>query len=197
MEQQHELVQIFREAPLRERADAARNREKVLAAAVKLFREHGVENVSMDAVATEAGVGKGTLFRRFGDKSGLVFALLDNKERLLQEAVLSGPPPLGPGAPPGERVMGFLDAYSDYLFGNIDLLRVSETATPGARYRIASYRFWHTHLRMLLTQLRPASDPDALAHALLALLGAEHVAAVGEQAARVGARELAVALVSG
>jgi AcrR family transcriptional regulator len=55
----------------------------------------------MDAVAAEAGVGKGTLFRRFGDRAGLAVALLDERERDLQAAVLSGPPPLGPGAPPG------------------------------------------------------------------------------------------------
>ena len=54
----------------------------------------------MDQVAAAAGVGKGTLFRRFGDKSGLAAALLDARERVLQEAVLFGPPPLGPGAPP-------------------------------------------------------------------------------------------------
>ena len=48
----------------RERADAQRNRLKVLSAAERLFACHGVENVSMDAIAAEAGVGKGTLFRR-------------------------------------------------------------------------------------------------------------------------------------
>lgn len=64
-------VELQRTPPPRERADAARNRAKVLAAATKLFAEEGVEAVSMDAVAAEAGVGKGTLFRRFGDKAGL------------------------------------------------------------------------------------------------------------------------------
>ena len=54
-----------------ERADAARNRGKVLAAAERLFAERGPSRVSMDAVAAEAGVGKGTLFRRFGDRAGL------------------------------------------------------------------------------------------------------------------------------
>src|SRR5213080_2904657 len=52
----------------RERADAARNRIKVLAAAEQLFSARGVAAVSMDDVAASAGVGKGTLYRRFGDK---------------------------------------------------------------------------------------------------------------------------------
>ncbi|WP_372451112.1 TetR family transcriptional regulator, partial [Nonomuraea rhizosphaerae] len=46
----------MRARPVSERADAARNREKVLAAAARLFAEKGVEAVSMDAVAAEAGV---------------------------------------------------------------------------------------------------------------------------------------------
>src|SRR5437868_5301772 len=54
-----------------ERADAARNRARVLEAAARLFDEQGVENVSMDAIAEAACVGKGTLYRRFGDRARL------------------------------------------------------------------------------------------------------------------------------
>ncbi|MGY0004676.1 TetR/AcrR family transcriptional regulator [Micromonospora sp. I033] len=164
----------------RERADAARNRVAVLDAAATLFREHGVEGVSMEAVAAAAGVGKGTLFRRFGDKAGLATALLDSQERALQEAILSGPAPLGPG--PAEespsardRLHAFVEAYLDYLLDHLDLVRISETAAPGARYRIGAYRFWHQHVTLLLAG-RP--DPAADAHALLATLAAEHVRAV-------------------
>ncbi|WP_228647407.1 TetR/AcrR family transcriptional regulator [Microtetraspora sp. AC03309] len=194
-----QLLHLLREEPPKERADAARNRQKVLAAAAKLFREEGVEAVSMDAIAAEAGVGKGTLFRRFGDKSGLVAALLDDQERLLQGRIISGPPPLGPGAPAAERVVAFVDAYAAYLFENLDLLRVSETASPGARYRIGAYRFWHLHLAILLAEARPGCDADLVAHTLLAPLGAEHATAVlhEHEAERVGAalRDLANALV--
>src|SRR3954453_24235843 len=83
-----------------ERADAARNRRRILAAAARLFEERGVERTSMEAIASEAGVGKGTLFRRFGDRAGLVHALLDERERAFQEALIRGDAPLGPGAPP-------------------------------------------------------------------------------------------------
>ena len=85
-----------------ERADAQRNRLKVLTAAERLFASHGVENVSMDAIAAEAGVGKGTLFRRFGDRAGLALALLHEHTVILQERIIRGPAPLGPGAPPKE-----------------------------------------------------------------------------------------------
>ena len=53
------------------------------------------------------GVGKGTLFRRFGDRAGLARALLDESERRLQDGFLHGPPPLGPGAPPRARLKAF------------------------------------------------------------------------------------------
>jgi len=60
----------------------------VLEAAERLFAEQGVKNVSLDAIAAAAGVGKGTVFRRFGDRAGLAVALLDEREvelRLVRE----------------------------------------------------------------------------------------------------------------
>ncbi|WP_431909955.1 TetR/AcrR family transcriptional regulator [Nonomuraea jabiensis] len=173
-----ESLELLVGQPVKERADAARNREKVLAAAARLFAEKGVEAVSMDAVAAAAGVGKGTLFRRFGDKSGLAVALLDARERDLQQRILSGPPPLGPGAPASERLAAFVAAYLDYLFAHLDLVRMSETASPGARYRIGAYRFWHRHVAILLAESRPGCDADPLSHALLAAMGAEAAAAL-------------------
>ncbi|MFF8815969.1 TetR/AcrR family transcriptional regulator [Streptomyces pactum] len=185
-------LELLRTPPPKERADAARNRAAVLEAAARLFAEHGVEAVSMEQVAAAAGVGKGTLFRRFGDKSGLAAALLDARERVLQEAVMHGPPPLGPGAPADERLAAFLDAYFDYLLEHLALVRMSETATPGARYRIGAYRFWHRHVAILLAT---APDPDQAAHALLAPLAADHVAALlpelGEERMRAGLLRLA------
>jgi AcrR family transcriptional regulator len=184
-------LELLRTPPPKERADAARNRAAILDAAARLFAEHGVEAVSMDQVAAAAGVGKGTLFRRFGDKAGLAVALLDARERVLQEGILSGPPPLGPGAPDAERLTAFADAYLDYVIAYLPLVRMSETASPGARYRIGAYRFWHRHVAILLPD---AADPQFTAHALLAPLAAEHLTAVlpkvGEDRVRAGVRRL-------
>jgi AcrR family transcriptional regulator len=168
-----EELEMLGARPPKERADAARNRRKVLAAAARLFAEKGVESVSMDAVAAAAGVGKGTLFRRFGDKSGLAAALLDERERDLQQRILSGSPPLGPGAPARDRLAAFFAAYLEYVLGHLDLVRMSETASPGARFRIGAYRFWHRHVAILLAEARPDADAEPLAHALLAAVSAE------------------------
>jgi AcrR family transcriptional regulator len=185
-------LELLRTPPRQERADAARNRAAVLAAAARLFAEHGVAAVSMDQVAEAAGVGKGTIFRRFGDKSGLAVALLDAREAELQEAILHGPPPLGPGADAGSRLAAFAGAYLDYLLEHLDLVRMSETAAPGARYRIGAYRFWHRHVALLLAG---TPDPEYAAHALLAALAAEHVAAIlpelGEERLRAGIAHMA------
>ena len=161
------------DAPRPERADAARNRRRVLDAAAALFGEHGVDGISMDAVARAAGVGKGTLFRRFGDRQGLLVALLDEAERRLQDDLLHGPPPLGPGAPAEARLLAFLEAYVALLEARGDIVRASERSSPGARLRTAAYTGWHLHVTVLLRELRPDADAAALAHVLLAPLAAD------------------------
>lgn len=143
----------------------------------------------MDQVAAAAGIGKGTLFRRFGDKAGLAVALLDERERELQAGILTGPPPLGPGAAAPERLVAFLHAYLDFLEENLDLVHMSETARPGARYQVGAYRLWHRHVAVLLTEARPDLDADFLAHAVLAPLAADQRMALRDEvgAARVRA----------
>jgi AcrR family transcriptional regulator len=159
--------------PRRERSDAVRNRAKILEVTARLFAERGVDRVSMDQIATAAGVGKGTLFRRFGDKAGLGVALLVAREQDLQEALVTGPPPLGPGAPPGERLRAFLAAYVEFLDANLDLVHMAETASPGARYRVGAYLLWQPHVRALIARARPDLDADCMAHLLLAGLAAD------------------------
>jgi AcrR family transcriptional regulator len=159
---------------VRERADAARNRRAVLAAAEELFAARGVGAVTMDDVAAAAGVGKGTLYRRFGDKSGLAMALLDERERELQHRMLSGPPPLGPGAEPAERLAAFVASYLELVAAQLDLVLLSQTSTPGARMHSGAHAFWRRHCHYLLAGAG-AGDPDLRADMLLAALTAEQV----------------------
>ncbi|WP_308379866.1 helix-turn-helix domain-containing protein [Streptomyces sp. ISL-43] len=159
--------------PARERADAARNRTRILLVAAELFREQGVDNVSLDAIATRAGVGKGTLYRRFGSKSGLAVALLDAQESELQDKMLHGPPPLGPGGDARMRIAAFFDTYLDLLDTNLELVRLSETTAPGVRYQIGSYCLWQRHLSMLLSEARPELDAQGTSHLLLAMVDAD------------------------
>lgn len=154
-----------------ERADAARNRAKILAAAEEIVATCGVEALSMADVAAAAGVGVGTLYRRFGDRSGLAHALIDRREREFQAAYLSGPPPLGPGAPAAERIRAFLHALAARTVDQLDLLLVAETAGPFARFG-GAYHAYHRHLAILIAEVKPGRDTSYLADALLAPLAA-------------------------
>lgn len=157
-------------APAAERADAARNRAKVLAAAADLFTTRDPRTVTMDDIAKTAGVGRGTLYRRYPDKTAIAVALLDEHELALQEKLLRGAPPLGPGAPPAERLAAFYAAMVELLNAHADLVLGAETG--GARFGTGAYGFWFAHVRSLLTEAG-AADPDALVDSLLAPLAAE------------------------
>jgi len=154
----------------KERADAQRNRQKVLAAAGRLFAEEGADNVSMDMIAAEAGVGKGTLFRRFGDRAGLARAVLEEKTVALQEAIIRGPAPLGPGAPPGERLKALAAAYLELLAGASDIMAAGEF---GGRLDSPPYAFYRLHVGVLVREARPEADWEVLTDMLLAPLAAE------------------------
>jgi polyketide synthase 12 len=67
-------------APPAERADAARNRLHLLTTAREMLAEQGQDRLSMDGLAQRAGLGKGTVFRRFGTREGIFQALLDDDE---------------------------------------------------------------------------------------------------------------------
>ncbi|MFH8367522.1 TetR/AcrR family transcriptional regulator [Streptomyces sp. NPDC018031] len=151
-----------------ERADAARNRRRILDATARLVAEQGAQAVTMNAVAHAADMGVGTVYRRFGGVSQLLFALLDHGERRFQQAFMTGPPPLGPGAPPAERLRAFLHALADRVLEQRMIMYAAETASPSARYRNGAYLTTHAHVSMLLRLMRPGTDAGTLAHLLLA-----------------------------
>lgn len=153
-----------------ERADAARNRARILEAAAQLFAERLPQDVTMDDIAKKAGVGRGTLYRRYPDRASIAVALLDEHERALQERLLRGDPPLGPGAPPGERLAAFYAAMVRLLEDHRHLVLGSEVGR--SRFETGAYGFWRAHVRALLVAAR-APDPDALVDVLLAPLAPE------------------------
>jgi len=157
----------------RERADARRNRERILCAVARLVDEHGIDGVSMDDVAAEAGVGKGTLYRRFGDRWSLLRALIEEPEREFQDALIRGEPPLGPGAPAVERLHAFGAGLLALLERHARFVLAGDSV-PTGRYRHPVYAFYRVHVSMLLREIRgDDATTEYLVDALLAALGPE------------------------
>jgi AcrR family transcriptional regulator len=156
--------------PHAERADAARNRRVLLATAREMLAEQGADKITMDGLAERAGLGKGTVFRRFGTRAGIFQALLDDDERGFQERVLSGPPPLGPGTAPLDRLIAYGRARIDFLAEHHQVARAaldgSQPVPAGSQTPMS-----RAHIRYLLREMRlGAAEPDVLALQLTAAL---------------------------
>ena len=151
-----------------ERADAARNRARILCAARRLFAERDPDCVSMEEIAELAGVGKGTLFRRFGSRAALAGAVLSEHEAQLQEAMIRGEPPLGPGAPPVERLIAFGCARLDLLAEHGELIASSEVGAW--HFDAPPYQVARLHISLLLREADPGCDADYLTDVLMAAL---------------------------
>lgn len=156
-----------------ERGDAARNRALLLEAARSLVDKRGPDAVTMDDIAAEAGVGKGTVFRRFGSRAGLMMVLLDEDERTSQQAFLFGPPPLGPEAPPMDRLVAFGRERLRFVHHHHALLSAAK-GDPQTRH-VGAAAVQRTHVRVLLTAAKTTGDLDVQADALLALLDVDYV----------------------
>ena len=155
-----------------ERADAAANRGRILDAAAELFAGPDPAAVTMKQLAEAAGVGRATLYRRYPDINAVAVALLDEHERKIQAGMISGPPPLGPGAPPAERMIAFYGAMVELLELHHPLVLGAESG--GARFATGAYAGWRTHVRsLLLAAGYTRGQADPLADILLAPLGAQ------------------------
>ncbi|WP_326687309.1 TetR/AcrR family transcriptional regulator [Streptomyces sp. NBC_01795] len=172
-------------AQRKERADALRNRESVLAAADALFTRSGnPHSVSMDDVAAAAGVGKGTLFRRFGDRAGLIAAVIGARlEPLLERVREEGNAgdggregdTAGSALPPRQRVRSLLDTVLRFKIENRHLMSVAEDAGISSPYQAEHYVRWHETLCETVRQVSGVSHPDFTAHALLSTVRADLV----------------------
>ncbi|MBW8086998.1 TetR/AcrR family transcriptional regulator [Streptomyces hygroscopicus subsp. hygroscopicus] len=115
------------------RADAQRNREKILATAVRVFAEEGL-NAHLERIAKEAGVGTGTLYRNFPTRELLIEAAYRSELARLCDAA----PELLATLPPREALRAWLGRFMDYAnakLGMADALRgvVASGVNPYAR----------------------------------------------------------------
>ena len=160
--------------PVTERSDAARNRERLLGAARELIEECGADGLTMDRLAERAGVGKGTVFRRFGSRAGLMMTLLSDAEAEFQSRFMFGPPPLGPGAPGLERLVAFGAARIAYVLEYGELARAADESAHN-RFDVPAAVLWHRHIELLLREEGMDADPRLMAMALSATLDPERL----------------------
>ncbi|KOV84983.1 TetR/AcrR family transcriptional regulator [Nocardia sp. NRRL S-836] len=140
------------------RADAARNREKVLAAARELFAVKGIE-VPLDEIAAHAGVGPGTVYRHFPTKQALFQAVTDARVSAMIESASA------PTGDPGEALAAFLGRMADEAAAKRDLSDAIEVPSE-LRDRL------HAALGGLLQRAQEAGAvrPDVTTKDLVALM---------------------------
>lgn len=118
------------------RADAARNRERIIEAARDAFVEHGPD-VPLDAIAQRAGVGNATMYRHFADRDELlVHVALFSVERIIEHAESSLKQP-----DPFEALRQFVHRAVDERIGSLCSLMCAgvdrgDTRIPEARERL-------------------------------------------------------------
>lgn len=160
--------------PVVERSDAARNRERLLEAARQLVEECGADGLTMDRLAERAGVGKGTVFRRFGSRAGLMVTLLSDAEAEFQGRFMFGPPPLGPGAPGLDRLIAFGAERIAFVLEFGELARAADASAPN-RFEVPAVALWHRHIEFLLLEEGMEADPWLMALSLSATLDPERL----------------------
>jgi len=172
-----------------QRSDAVRNKAALLAAADQLFAASvAPAELSMEDVATAAGVGKATLFRAFGSREGLIRELWATHTAPLRSAIENGPPPLGPDTEPKVRIPAVLDAFLVLKLDNRHLWLAVEERSRDKRettlFERSAYREAHELLAGLLLAAGWSDRSDLLAHALLGVIRADLVDHLARQRSR-------------
>ncbi len=128
-----------------ERRDAAESRQRILDAARALFAERGVEPVSMYEVGRAAGVGQGTLYRRYEHKGALCGALLHESAGRFSEEVRVRLE--GDDGPALEKLMYLLQRLAGFNEENAPLLGAIRDAAGGERRRERYHNPFYQWLR--------------------------------------------------
>jgi AcrR family transcriptional regulator len=159
------------------RRDAERNRQRILKAASEVFTERGLD-VSLDEVARHAGVGVGTVYRRFGTKEDLVEALF--VDRIEEVAALAEE--AAEASDPWSALVRFMEQAAEMLAGDIGLRQMLMFATYGrdsvwyARQRNAPLVSRLVERAQAAGQLRPDLRPTDIPFIIFVLTEAAQFA---------------------
>jgi AcrR family transcriptional regulator len=155
------------------RSDAVKNRALLLETARRLFAEKGVETITMSAIAEAAGVGKGTLYRHFENKTALCQALLDEEQRQLQARTFGR---LAQGGDPLDILCWFLEEVVAFVSRNEELLYVDVGLGGLPVLAHPAHLWWRQTILGLLTRAHLSSDVSYLADVIYVMLDARTIA---------------------
>lgn len=163
---------------VRERRDAAEHRQQILAAAARRFAERGVQAVTMEEIARAAGVGKGTLYRRYAHKGLLCLAVMESCWHHFQEDAVAELARTADCLSPLTRLDLFLGRLVGWIEEHVDWLDVIADAAgeqPGGACRGPIFQWQHRVISDLLAQAInqgevAVEDPVYTADVLLAAL---------------------------
>ncbi|MFC5403248.1 TetR/AcrR family transcriptional regulator [Cohnella soli] len=141
-----------------ERRDAAENRQRILDAALRLFEQQGVEQVSMNQIAIEAQIGPGTLYRRYRNKGELCLDLMKENIVLLFEDIESHLTQHR-AEPARLRLKGLLTLFIRFREKKSQLLKGVEESASTNRSRSRTQSPLYLELHQLLVDLFDEMNP--------------------------------------
>ncbi|MCR5297573.1 MAG: TetR/AcrR family transcriptional regulator [Clostridiales bacterium] len=113
--------------PEKDAVEMAAKRENILKAGFRLFSDKGIESVTMNDVAKEAGVGVATLYRYYATKPELVLGVCTASwTEYLGEALRLSDPAQTPGFTAAHRLRFYLDVFIDLYRNHKDMLRFNQ-----------------------------------------------------------------------
>jgi AcrR family transcriptional regulator len=157
----------------KKRADAQRNTEALLHAAMTVFARDGVD-AGVRQIAEEAGVGLGTMYRHFPQRSDLIIAVFRREVDACAEAAVA----LAAEYSPGEALARWIQRFVDFISAKRGLAAALHSGN--AAYAPLPNYFndrLRPAMRMLLSaaqaarEVRPGVDPDDLLTAVASLCG--------------------------
>lgn len=154
------------------RADAIRNHDRILCTARRLFDSQGVASVTMSAIADEAGIGKGTLYRHFPDKTELLLALIDHETAAMRQEITAR---LQECDSTPDALHWFADQALAFSRRNSSVLCEANNHSPAANLTHPSRVWWREVLMSWFSRHGSSLDPAYAADTVYMMLDAQTV----------------------
>ncbi len=118
------------------RKDALLNRQRIENKAIELFKQYGVETISMNRISKELGIGMGTLYRHFKDKSDLCYHIIEHD---FDEIIQKMNDVAASSNSKEEKMEHSLDVFLTFKYENSDLLNCIEESNSKSQFHQSQF----------------------------------------------------------